>query len=68
MTDMTAEYCEQRMREEKRAAALASSREAAHIHQRLAREFEKKASALRAGLDGPDSGASQALFPWRPHQ
>ena len=61
MSEITAEYCDQRVREERAAAARASCSEAAKVHQQLAREFEKKAIALRSGAEA----TRPSLFSWR---
>jgi len=49
MIKLTADYCERRIREEKRAATAASCEEAALAHRQLAREFAAKAQVLQAG-------------------
>lgn len=48
MNEVTADYCERRIQQEKQAAATASCIEAALAHHQLAREFAAKARELRS--------------------
>lgn len=67
MDDETVDYCEQRMLEEKHAAARASCPEAAYVHEHLAQEFAKRANALRLKAksmemsDAPGQGTKSAI-------
>ncbi|WP_156445830.1 hypothetical protein [Sphingomonas sp. CCH9-F2] len=57
MPEETAEYHEQRARQEAEAAEAADSPEAVMAHRRLATEHEERAKALRSGLE-EEAGAS----------
>ncbi|MDF0491388.1 hypothetical protein PX554_25045 [Sphingomonas sp. H39-1-10] len=68
MNEVTADYCERRIQQEKQAAATASCAEAALAHDQLAREFAAKARELRSAAEKPNRASGRSTLTLRSPQ
>jgi hypothetical protein len=68
MTEVTADLCERRVREEMLAATKASCAEAALVHQQLAQEYANKALALRSRAKRSGRKPNRSTLTLRHHQ